>query len=40
MENGTPKGEASKDIKAENNRLSVQFKAQHGLVVAFFILIL
>ncbi|QIX01812.1 hypothetical protein AMS68_007329 [Peltaster fructicola] len=28
------------DLKAENKRLEVQFKAQHGLVVAFFTLIL
>jgi hypothetical protein len=27
------------DLKAENKRLAVQFKAQHALVVGFFTLI-
>lgn len=31
----------SKDeVRAENKRLEVQFKAQHGLMLAFFALIL
>jgi phosphatidylinositol glycan class O len=35
-----PKGKAPRDVKAEDKRLAVQFKAQHGLIVAFFVLIL
>ena len=38
MEDGTEREAA--DTKAENKRRSVQFKAQHALVVAFFLLIL
>lgn len=33
-------GKGPGDLKAANKRLEVQFKAQHGLVVAFFLLIL
>lgn len=40
MEDGEPQPSASKDLKTENERLAVQFKAQHGLVVAFFVLLL
>ena len=40
MEDGEPKQPAVKDTKAEDQRLAVQFKAQHGLVVAFFLLLL
>lgn len=41
MEDDEPGQPASKgDLKADNQRLSVQFKAQHGLLVLFFILLL
>ncbi|WPH04038.1 Hypothetical protein R9X50_00692200 [Acrodontium crateriforme] len=40
MDKGASKDSGPKDLKAENKRLSVQFKAQHGLLVAFFALIL
>lgn len=43
MENGNRKVPALPEpdvVKAENKRLAVQFKAQHGLVVAFFLLLL
>lgn len=41
MNGSTPaESAASKDLKAENKRLAVTFKAQHGLIVAFFTLIL
>lgn len=31
---------ASADLKARNKRLSLNFRVQHGIVVAFFLLIL
>ena len=42
MEDDEPGQPASSkgDLKADNQRLSVQFKAQHGLLVLFFILLL
>ncbi|KAI7322220.1 hypothetical protein KC315_g8894 [Hortaea werneckii] len=42
MEDDEPGQPASSkgDVKADNQRLSVQFKAQHGLLVLFFILLL
>ncbi|KAI6880635.1 hypothetical protein KC318_g18662, partial [Hortaea werneckii] len=41
MEDDEPGQPASKgDLKADNQRLSVQFKAQHGLLVLFFVLLL
>jgi hypothetical protein len=40
LPSAAPKGVAPRDVKAEDKRLAVQFKAQHGLIVAFFILIL
>jgi GPI ethanolamine phosphate transferase 3 subunit O len=40
MKDETPKRPSNEELKAENERLAVQFKAQHGLVVAFFVLIL
>jgi phosphatidylinositol glycan class O len=40
LPNAAPQGKAPRDVKAEDKRLAVQFKAQHGLIVAFFILIL
>lgn len=35
MDHGT-----SEDVKATNKRLEVQFKASHGLLIAFFLLVL
>ena len=35
-----PPEDAPRDLKAENKQLAVQFKAQHGLVVGFFLLVL
>ena len=42
MEDDEPGQPASSkgDLKADNQKLSVQFKAQHGLLVLFFILLL
>ncbi|KAK5137014.1 hypothetical protein LTR08_001023 [Meristemomyces frigidus] len=40
MEDDEAEPSATQDLKAENARISVQFKAQHALVVAFFVLIL
>ena len=40
MDNGAAGEATPKDVKAENKRLEVQFKAQHGIVVAFFTLLL
>jgi len=31
---------ATRDIKAQNKKRNLEFRAQHGLVVAFFLLIL
>lgn len=36
----TSKQAATQDIKAQNKKRSLEFRAQHGLVVAFFLLIL
>ncbi|KAI5367709.1 Putative Type I phosphodiesterase/nucleotide pyrophosphatase/phosphate transferase [Septoria linicola] len=36
----TPKQSASQDVKAQNKKRNLEFRAQHGLVVAFFVLIL
>ncbi|KAI7522668.1 hypothetical protein KC317_g21850, partial [Hortaea werneckii] len=42
MEDDEPGQPASSngDLKPDNQKLSVQFKAQHGLLVLFFILLL
>jgi len=40
MDDGPSEGDAPQDVKADNKQLAVQFKAQHGLVVAFFLLLL
>ncbi len=40
MEDDEPDGPAGEDLKAQNQRAAVQFKAQHALVVAFFLLLL
>nr|POE93079.1 gpi ethanolamine phosphate transferase 3 [Quercus suber] len=40
MENGVAKNTAPEDAKEKNRQLSVKWKAQHGLVVGFFTLIL
>ncbi|KAK1088825.1 mannose-ethanolamine phosphotransferase gpi13 [Friedmanniomyces endolithicus] len=39
MEDGERDGPAGEDLKAQNQRAAVQFKAQHALVVAFFLLL-
>ncbi|KAK0898204.1 mannose-ethanolamine phosphotransferase gpi13 [Friedmanniomyces endolithicus] len=39
MEDDEPDGPAGEDLKAQNQRAAVQFKAQHALVVAFFLLL-
>jgi len=40
MEDGERNGDAGEELKAQNQRAAVQFKAQHALVVAFFLLLL
>lgn len=40
MDPTRPPESAAKELKAENKRLSSQFKAQHALLVAFFTLLL
>ncbi|TKA77053.1 hypothetical protein B0A55_04394 [Friedmanniomyces simplex] len=40
MEDGEPESSAGEELKAQDQRASVQFKAQHALVVAFFLLLL
>ena len=40
MEDDEPDGPAGEDLKAQNQRAAVQFKAQHALVVASFLLLL
>lgn len=36
----TSKQSATQDVKAQNKKRNLEFRAQHGLVVAFFVLIL
>ena len=39
-ENGAARKPAIEDVREQNKTAAVQFKAQHGLLVAFFLLIL
>ena len=39
-EGGVTRPSATSDVRDERKQLSVQFKAQHALVVAFFVLLL
>ncbi|KAK4890832.1 mannose-ethanolamine phosphotransferase gpi13 [Elasticomyces elasticus] len=40
MDDGEPDSSAADELKNQNKRAAVQFKAQHALVVAFFVLLL
>lgn len=40
MSDGKTDKSAAEDLKTQNQRASVQFRTQHGLVVAFFLLLL